>query len=116
MGVEARTAAKFPIFFFFSMLDGLEAMAMTVENEIEAHDAKCKLVTGAIVELWQRLAVRGMQPECMFEGAVRGAGVVLLSVGTRPCDVADLLSDMANGFRDLAPPKLRVIEGGAGNG
>lgn len=81
-------------------------------DDFAAHDAKVKIIMDAVAGLWPKFGPHGMPPECIFEGAVRGASAVLLSLGMRPLGVADLLDDMAAGFRDLTAPKLKVVDGG----
>jgi hypothetical protein len=84
-----------------------------VDEDFAEHDAKVKIITEAVAGLWPKFGPRGMQPEAIFEGAVRGAAVVALSLGATAIDVAELLEDMAAGFRDLKPPRLRLVKGGA---
>lgn len=83
----------------------------TSDEDFAEHDAKVKIITEAVAGLWPKFGPRGMQPEAIFEGAIRGAAVVALSLGATPIDVAELLEDMADGFRDLRPPRLRLIKG-----
>jgi hypothetical protein len=82
---------------------------MDHDDQFAEHDAKVRIVTDAVASLWPQFGPRGMPPECIFEGAIRGVGAILLSLGAKPAEIADLLDDMATGFRDLAPPKLRVV-------
>lgn len=91
-------------------------MHTTETSEFAEHDAKVKIITEAVAALWPKFGPAGMPPEAIFEGAVKGAAVVLLSIGARPGEVAGLLEDMAAGFRDLAPPRLRVVDGGKQGG
>ncbi|RUW26940.1 hypothetical protein [Mesorhizobium sp. M4B.F.Ca.ET.013.02.1.1] len=82
---------------------------MTQTEDFTQHDANVKLIMEAVAGLWPKFGPKGMPPECIVEGAIRGAGAVLLSLGAKPHDVAGILDDMAAGFRDLDPPKLRLV-------
>lgn len=58
-------------------------------------------VTAAVAKLLVKLGPAGFTPEAIFEGAVKGAAVQLIaSRNLSTIDVADLLADVAEAFRD----------------
>ena len=62
----------------------------------------------AIAKLSERFADT-FTPEAIFEGAVKGGAVVLLSCpAVAAADVADLLEAIATEFRQLGAPKLSL--------
>lgn len=81
------------------------------EDPIQTHDRQAKAITKAVAGLLTRFGPLGFTPEAIFEGAVRGGAVVLLG-GTNASvsDVADLLSEVGNEFRDLAKPNFTVVQ------
>lgn len=82
-----------------------------VIDPIELHDRQVRAVTSAVARLVVRLGPQGFTPEAIFEGAVKGGAVALLSTTpTTALDVADLLKTLADGFADLDKPALRVVQ------
>lgn len=83
---------------------------MTERTDIERHDRDVRALTIAVANLLPKFGPAGVTPEAIFEGAVRGGGVALLSATpASPDDVANLLDAIASSFRDLGRPQLRVV-------
>ena len=89
---------------------------MSEDDEIDTtqHDRQVAAVTDAVARLLPRLAGQRFTPEAIFEGAVRGGAVAIMAATPAgAADVAELLEAMADAFRDLGQPALRVVDSGA---
>lgn len=75
------------------------------------HDFEVRAVMAALAKLTTPAAPHPCQPEAVFEGAIKGAAVAIMAHSDATVtDVADLLENMADGFRDLAGPNLHVVQ------
>lgn len=71
---------------------------------VEAHDRQVKVVAEAVFGLVDRFAPAGITPITVFEGALKGAVLVMLArQGDAPDDIADLLEDAAEAVRRMRP-------------
>lgn len=78
--------------------------------EHEKHDRQARAVTDALVKLNTNLAPVQFSPEAIFEGAIKGGAVVLISrLGCSGEDIADLLTEMAEAFRDLDNERIHAV-------
>ncbi|RVA58213.1 hypothetical protein EN933_02260 [Mesorhizobium sp. M7A.F.Ca.US.001.01.1.1] len=81
---------------------------MADENEMMLHSRQVDAVAAAVAKLLMR--PEGFTPEAIFEGAVRGGAVALLSATPATAvDVGRLLETMGQTFRDLDKPHLHVV-------
>ena len=81
------------------------------EAEIELHDRQVAAVAHSVANLLPKLAEQGFTPEVIFEGAVKGGATALLAgTDAEAGTVAELLDQMADAFRDLAAPQVRVVQ------
>lgn len=77
----------------------------------EVHDRQVDAVTAAVAKLLVKLGPFGFTPEAIFEGAVKGGAVALLTgTSATAASVADLLATVGEEFRHLDKPQLRVVQ------
>lgn len=85
--------------------------ASEVTDPIEIHDRQVRAVTSAVAKLVVVLGPQGFSPEAIFEGAVKGGAVALLSsTPAGAADVAELLKTLGDEFGALDKPALRVVQ------
>lgn len=83
----------------------------TAPDPIEIHDRQVAAVTTAVAKLILKVGPLGFTPEAIFEGAVKGGAVLLLSTtSAKAADVAELLITLGEEFRSLDKPALRVVQ------
>lgn len=84
------------------------------EGPSPAHIAQVDAISKSVYELLPNFAAKDFTPEAVFEGAVKGATVVMMTGrGLTLFEVADMLSDFADGLRAVRDPKrgkLHVVE------
>lgn len=79
-------------------------------DQIELHDQQVNAVMAAVAKLLPRFEPAGFSPEAIFEGAVKGGAVALMTGSHVTADeVASLLETVGEGFRHLDEPKLRIV-------
>lgn len=88
---------------------------MENDNEVsELHKAAVDSIAKSVYEMLPAFAARGFTPEMIFEGAVKGAVVVMMTGRDATLfEAADLLDDFAEGLRQVRDPKrgkLHVVE------
>lgn len=77
----------------------------------ELHDRQVRAVSAAVAKLSTNLAPAEFTPEAVFEGAVKGGAAAILSLTDATAEqVANLLNDLAEGFRELERPSFRVVQ------
>lgn len=74
---------------------------MTQIDPLELHDRHARQITKAMAGLLTRFGAAGLTPEAVCEGAIKGAGVVMISAGLQPSEFAALLHDLAREFETL---------------
>jgi hypothetical protein len=88
----------------------LEDRPMDEIDQIELHEQQVKAVMAAVAKLLPRFGPAGFSPEAIFEGAVKGGAVALMTGSdVNADDIAALLETVGEGFRHLDEPKLRVV-------
>ena len=76
----------------------------------EVHDRQAAAVSHAVAKLLRVLEPQGFTPEAIFEGAVKGGAIALLSATeATSAEVADMLEAVGDAFRQLDKPALRVV-------
>ena len=89
---------------------------MENDADLALHDRQARAIMEAVAELMPRFGPQGFTPEAVFEGAVKGAAVVLLRAGAAPKDVARILEEMGGSLVDIIErPKLKLVHN-AGDG
>ncbi len=80
------------------------------EDSNANHDRQVAAVTKAVSKLTANLAGMDITPEAVFEGAVRGGAVALISARNMDQhEIADLLETFAEALRNVDGPNLRVV-------
>lgn len=87
-------------------------MTISDDEKLALHDRQVRAVTNAVAKLLPALHGQGFTPEAIFEGAVKGGATALLAGNddVNAATVADLLDDMADAFRNLGKPDLKVVQ------
>lgn len=80
------------------------------DDALEVHERQVKAVTAGVAKLLVKLGPDGFSPEAIFEGSIKGAAVQLIAAGATVENVAEMLDDMAQAFRELEQPTLRVVQ------
>jgi hypothetical protein len=80
------------------------------QHSTEIHDRQVEVVRDAVAKLFERFGPKGLLPEAVFEGSVKGGAIALIAGSNATADeVANLLETIAEGFRHLDRPQLRVV-------
>ena len=75
------------------------------DPEEDRHARAVRIVAEAVFGLVGRFAEQGVTPEAVLEGSVRGSAIALTAYrGVTPQEVADLLGDLGDAFRDIDLP------------
>lgn len=79
-------------------------------RDLALHDRQARAIMESVAELLPRFEPQGFTAEAVFEGAVKGAAVVLLRAGASPKDVARILGEMGDSLVHIMErPKLHVV-------
>lgn len=80
-------------------------------EEMALHIAQVRAVTAAVSKLSTNLAPIQFSPEAVLEGAVKGGAIALLAqADVTTDDVATVLDNLAQSFRELERPNLYVVQ------
>ena len=78
------------------------------EQEHAVHDRQVAAVQSSVGQLPLRT---GFAAEAVFEGAVKGAAIALMAISDASADdVAGMLENIAESFKSLDLPKMRVVQ------
>lgn len=84
--------------------DGQEAPGMTALT-LAAHDHNVKVFAQYVDKLARELYPKGLTPEAMIEGAVKGSAAAFMAArGVSRFQVGDILQAMADGMREQSYP------------
>lgn len=72
-----------------------------VDDRQDLHERTVVAVTEAVAGLMKQFGGRGLTPEACFEGAVKGAAVVMIAHGLTPGQTAGLLTDFAGALGEV---------------
>ena len=76
----------------------------------DLHARQVDAITAGVAKLLLRFGPHGFTPEAIFEGAVRGGAVALLSATPATAkDVGNLIVEIGESFFDLEKPNQRVV-------
>jgi hypothetical protein len=73
----------------------------TEEADLVQHARHVDTIAAAVAKLFVRFGPQGLSPEALFEGAVKGGAVAIMTARELDAwEVAALLEDLADAFRD----------------
>lgn len=71
-----------------------------------SHELQVRAVERAV----SRLLTKGIEPDALFEGAVKGGAAAMIESGSKRGEVAELLRTMADAFSRIDGKTLRVVQ------
>lgn len=75
------------------------------------HDRQVRAVMSAIAKLTTNAAPQQITSAAVFEGAIKGGAIAILANSNATADdIAEILENFANSFRNIARPCLHVVQ------
>jgi len=71
-----------------------------IEEIVERHDRQADHIAGAVARLLEQFGPKGLTPDALCEGAIRGGIQAIVTAGATQADVVAILRGMADAVEE----------------